>query len=158
MRVKWLLVVLRVVVPLPASFSCALLYVLAQLLLSHIFVKGEQQSTIRAVYDVEGQDMFVDRLSIYRQKAVLPKLSLCDGLQEQLQQLCCCPCLYYLEIGMTSGAAINANTDDSLEARFGEVKLLDDDSSMERLPLKLVRPLSHLYRECILQPHWGLGP
>ena len=63
-----------------------------------------------------------------------------------------------LEIGMTSGAAINANADDSLEARFGEVELLDDDSPMERLSLKLVGSLPHLYRERILKPHWGLGP
>ena len=37
-----------------------------------------------------------------------------------------------LEIGMTSGAAINVNADDSLEALFDEVALLDDNSPMEQ--------------------------
>ena len=37
-----------------------------------------------------------------------------------------------LEIGMTSGAAINANADDSLETLFDKVTHLDDDSPMEQ--------------------------
>ena len=42
-------------------------------------------------------------------------------------------CIVVLEIGMTNGAAINVSANDSLEALFGEVELLDDDSPMERI-------------------------
>ena len=37
-----------------------------------------------------------------------------------------------LEIGMTNGAAINANADNSLETLFDEFALLDDDFPMEQ--------------------------
>ena len=52
---------------------------------------------------------------------------------------------------------IDANADDLLEALFGEVELLDEDSPLERLSLKHVGPLLQLHRERILQLHGGLG-